>query len=173
MRVARDPPNAVESSPAAPPPPARPPRPPPPPPLNVTPRPRLNRRDGSATRVANTRPLSATNIVLPSTLYATVVRRPLPSKISFVSLGPYGGTQLMKRTLLGVRTPAAPLRPAFPAPRPPAARPPAAGSVPDDAKTDWSYTSPGPTGFHCRVRLPVSDRSEEHTSELQSQSNLV
>jgi hypothetical protein len=45
----------------------------------VTPAPRLNFFDGSAVRAANTPPLSATNIVRPSALKATLVRRPLPS----------------------------------------------------------------------------------------------
>ena len=48
-------------------------------PGSVTPAPRLNFFDGSAVRIANTLPLSATNIVLPSALYATLVSRPLPS----------------------------------------------------------------------------------------------
>ena len=60
---------------------------------NVTPRPRLKCFDGSAVRAANTVPLSETNIVLPSALYATLVRRPLPSSTTFVSVGPYGGSQ--------------------------------------------------------------------------------
>ena len=104
-------------------------------------------------RTANTSALSATNIVLPSTPYATLVRRPLPSYTTFVSVGPKGGSQCMYRTLLGCRAAGAPPRPAFAAPRP--ARP--AGSVPLAAKTDCRYTIPGPTGFHWRLRFPVSE----------------
>src|SRR5215510_5106782 len=74
-------PPLIES--ALPAPPPRPPRPPPNPPKppapgNVTPAPRLNFFDGSDVRIAETPFESATNIVLPSPLYATFVRRPLP-----------------------------------------------------------------------------------------------
>src|SRR5262249_18182512 len=78
--IASAPPLTESPPPPAPRPPRPPPpNPPPPPPGIVTPAPRLNFFDGSAVRIAKTPPLSATNIVLPSTLYATLVRRPLPS----------------------------------------------------------------------------------------------
>jgi hypothetical protein len=51
--------------------------------------------------MAKTPPLSATNIVRPSALYATLVNRGLPSYKTFVSFGPNGATQLTYRMLVG------------------------------------------------------------------------